>query len=53
MGFPGYFHISLDNGRIILTPKKPQNAEDVRDYLEEIGVNEQDAANAIQWARKK
>ena len=53
MGCPGYFSISLDNGRIILTPTEPKNADEVRDYLNELGIDEQDVADAIQWARRR
>lgn len=47
-----YFEVSAENGRIVLTPVRVQNASAVRDKLEALGITEQDVAEAIDWARR-
>lgn len=51
VGSPDYLHIELDNGRIILTPPSSKTPDEIRDYLGEIGITEQDVEDAISWAR--
>lgn len=53
IGNPDYLHVSLENGRIILSPAEPKNSDEVRDYLEEIGITGQDVEDAIKWARNR
>jgi len=48
----GYFDVAVDNGRIILTPVRVQQAQAVRDKLEQLGITEQDIEEAIAWARR-
>ena len=48
-----YYEITVESGRIILTPVRIQNAEAVRAKLEALGINEQDVSEAVQWARQK
>ena len=46
-----YFEVEAVNDRIILTPVRVQNADAVRRKLEELGITEQDVADAVKWAR--
>jgi type II secretory ATPase GspE/PulE/Tfp pilus assembly ATPase PilB-like protein len=44
--------VVCDNGRIVLTPLHPGGAEAVRTRLQELGIQEDDVAKAVDWARK-
>ena len=47
-----YFDVAIDNGRIILTPVRIQQAEAVRAKLEQLGITEQDVEDAVAWSRR-
>lgn len=47
-----YFEVSVDHGRIVLTPVRVQSSGAVRDKLEALGITEADVADAVAWARK-
>jgi hypothetical protein len=47
-----YFDVTVENGRIVLTPVKIQKAQAVREKLAELGITEQDVEDAIAWARR-
>ncbi len=47
-----YFEVSVEGRRIILTPVKIQRADAVRAKLADLGINEQDLADAVDWARQ-
>jgi hypothetical protein len=47
-----YFDVTVESGRIVLTPVKIQKAQAVREKLEELGITEQDVEDAIAWARR-
>ncbi|MCK9513891.1 MAG: AbrB/MazE/SpoVT family DNA-binding domain-containing protein [Pigmentiphaga sp.] len=47
-----YFDVSVENGRIVLTPVRVQKAQAVREKLEKLGITEQDVEDAIAWARQ-
>jgi len=47
-----YFDVAVENGRIVLTPVRMQQAQAVRQKLEQLGITEQDVENAIAWARR-
>lgn len=47
-----YFDVQVENGRIVLTPVRVQAAELVRGKLAELGITEQDVADAVSWARQ-
>lgn len=47
-----YFDVTVENGRIILTPVRVQHAQAVREKLEQLGITEQDVEDAIAWARR-
>jgi len=47
-----YFDVSIENGRIVLTPVRVQRAQAVREKLEQLGITEQDIEDAVAWARR-
>lgn len=47
-----YFDVTVENGRIILTPVRIQQAQAVREKLEKLGITEQDVDDAVAWARR-
>ena len=47
-----YFEVTVENGRIVLTPIRVQSAQTVRDKLERLGITEQDVQEAVDWARR-
>ncbi|MCL2830293.1 MAG: AbrB/MazE/SpoVT family DNA-binding domain-containing protein [Betaproteobacteria bacterium] len=47
-----YFDVTVERGRIVLTPVRVQQAQAVRQKLEELGITEQDIEDAVAWARK-
>jgi hypothetical protein len=47
-----YFEVEVENGRIMLTPVRMQQADAVRAKLDALGISDQDVLDAIQWARK-
>ncbi len=47
-----YFDVKIENGRIVLNPVQPAQAEQVRDKLATLGIAEQDIEYAVNWARK-
>ncbi|NDU90312.1 MAG: AbrB/MazE/SpoVT family DNA-binding domain-containing protein [Ferrovum sp.] len=51
VGHTDYFEAEVENGRIVLTPVRIQKADAVRVKLAALGITEQDAADAIAWAR--
>jgi hypothetical protein len=46
-----YFDIRTVDGQIILTPVRIQRADAVRAKLAELGLQEQDIADAVSWVR--
>ncbi len=47
-----YFDVSTDGVSITLQPLQRSRADEVRVHLEELGITEQDVADAIKWARE-
>lgn len=47
-----YFDVSKDNGRIVLTPVRLNKADAVRSKLADLGISEDDVADAVNWARE-
>ena len=47
-----YFDVTQDNGRIVLTPVRINRADAVRAKLADLGMNEDDVAGAVAWARE-
>ena len=52
IGETEYFEVTVEGQQIILTPVKIQRADAVRAKLAELGINERDVADAIDWARQ-
>lgn len=46
-----YFDVVAENGRIVLTPVRVNRADAVRAKLIELGLSENDVADAVSWAR--
>lgn len=47
-----YFEVTVESGRIVLTPVRLRQAQAVREKLEELGITEQDVDDAVAWARR-
>lgn len=52
VGDAEYYDVTTDNGRIVLTPVRLQQADAVRAKLTELGIDESSVKDAIAWARK-
>lgn len=52
-GATDYYDVSAENGRIVLTPVRIQQANVVRRKLESLGITDSDVGDAIAWARDK
>jgi hypothetical protein len=52
VGAADYFEVQVKDGQIILTPVRTQRADAVRSKFEELGLNEQDIADAAKWVRQ-
>jgi len=46
-----YFDVEVEGGRIVLTPVRMQKADAVREKLAQLGIAENDADDAVAWAR--
>jgi len=53
VGAADYYDVVCDNGRIVLTPLHPGGADAVRKRLADLGICEEDVADAVQWARNR
>ena len=51
--FPGteYFDARVEGGSIVLKPVRPDQVDEVRRKLVEIGITEEDVKAAVRWAR--
>ena len=47
-----YFDVSTDGENILLRPLKASRADQVRNQLADLGINEQTVSAAVKWARK-
>jgi hypothetical protein len=47
-----YFEVTVESGRIVLTPVQVRKAQAVRDKLWQLGITERDIEDAIAWARR-
>ncbi len=47
-----YFDVTRETGRIVLTPVRLARADAVRAKLAELGMDEDDVAEAVAWARR-
>ena len=48
-----YFDVTEDSGRIVLTPVRLIRADAVRAKLTDLGLTENDVAEAVSWSRKR
>lgn len=48
-----YFDVSTDGKAIVLRPLETSRAEEVRQRLADLRINEADIAQAITWARRR
>ncbi len=46
-----YFDVTEENGRIVLTPLRLNRADAVRAKLADLGITENDVADAVAWGR--
>lgn len=51
VGEAEYYDVTTDNGRIVLTPVRLQQADAVRGKLAELGIDESSVRDAITWSR--
>lgn len=47
-----YFEVTVENGRIVLTPVRLPRPQAVRDKLQELGITSEDVDDALNWARR-
>lgn len=52
VGDTDYYEVTVENGRIVLSPVRIQRADAVRAKLAELGITEGDVEDAIRWARR-
>lgn len=52
IGEAEYYDVTTDDGRIVLTPVRLQQAYAVRAKLKALGISENDVKDAVTWARK-
>lgn len=48
-----YYDVICEDGRIVLTPVHPGAAAAVRSRLAELGISENDVADAVRWVRQE
>lgn len=53
VGEADYYDVTAQNGKIVLTPIRLQQADAVRAKLDELGITEDDVGEAIAWARQR
>ncbi len=46
-----YFDVTEENGRIVLTPLRLNRADAVRAKLADLGITDDDVADAVAWGR--
>ena len=50
-GETDYYDVTVQDGKIVLTPVHLHQADAVRAKLEELGITQEDVSEAIAWAR--
>ena len=53
VGEADYYDVTVQDGKIVLTPVRLQQADAVRAKLEALGITQDDVEDAIAWARKR
>lgn len=51
LGKPAAFEVSVEHGRLVLTPALPPGIEAIQRQIAERGITEQDVEDAVAWAR--
>ena len=46
-----YFEVTEEEGRVVLTSLRPSRAEEVREQLQDYGIEPSDVEDALRWAR--
>lgn len=52
-GEADYYDVTVEDGKIVLTPVRLHQADAVRAKLEELGITQDDVGDAITWARTR
>ena len=52
-GQADYYDVTVQDGKIVLTPVRLHQADAVRAKLEELGITEDDVSKAVAWARAR
>lgn len=52
LGDPEHFDVTVEGGRLVLTPVHVQGADAVREKLADLGVDEAEVEDAVTWARR-
>ena len=47
-----YFHVAVEEGRIVLTPVRTRSADAVRARIEWLSVTDENVTTAVAWARR-
>ena len=47
-----YFDVTIENGRIVLTPARFTAADQVRSKIANLGLSEADVTDAVAWGRR-
>jgi hypothetical protein len=50
---PFFYDVTVQDGKIVLTPVRLHQADAVRAKLEELGITQDDVGEAIAWARER
>ena len=53
VGEADYHDVTVQDGKIVLTPVRLQQADAVRAKVERLGITQDDVDEAIAWARKR
>lgn len=53
VGEAEYYDVTVQDGKIVMTPVRLHQADAVRAKLEELGMKQDDVGDAIAWARKR
>ena len=48
-----YYDVTVQDGKIVLTPVRLKQADAVRAKLQELGIAQGDVGDAIAWARRR
>lgn len=53
IGSTDYFEVTVDDGRLVLTPASLSRATAVRRKLAELGITQRDVDQAVKWGRRR